>query len=89
MALSPSPSKVQVIATPAAGYVSVPRTGPRDSPVRFDPNANGLARAAVIVRGSGQGAVVNLLGQGTTKASDLVAVLLNTLGLADALEAVA
>jgi hypothetical protein len=43
----------------------------------------------VIVRGSGQGAVVHLLGQGTTKAADMVAVLLNTLGLADPPEAVA
>jgi len=57
--------------------------------VRFDPNANGLVRGAVIVRGSGQGAVVNLVAQGTTTAAGMVAVLLNALGLADAPEAVA
>jgi hypothetical protein len=57
--------------------------------VRFDPNANGIARGAVVVRGSGQGAVVNLLAQGTTTAAGMVAVLLNTLGLADPPEVLA
>ncbi|MEV6415815.1 choice-of-anchor D domain-containing protein [Kribbella sp. NPDC051718] len=57
--------------------------------VRFDPNANGVVRGAVIVRGNGQGAVVNLLAEGTTTAAGMVAVLLNTLGLSDPPEVVA
>jgi hypothetical protein len=51
--------------------------------VRFTPTANGIQRGAIVIRGSGQGVVVNLTGQGTTTTAGMVAVLLNTLGLAD------
>jgi hypothetical protein len=56
--------------------------------VRFTPTTNDAANAALTIAGSGQGQVVNLLGQGTTTAAGMVAVLLNTLGLSDAPEAV-
>jgi hypothetical protein len=72
---------------PALPFVVAPGDG-RSIMVRLDPNANGPVRGAVIVRGSGQGAVAKLAGQGTTTAAGMVAVLLNALGLADAPEAV-
>ena len=49
--------------------------------VAFDPNANGLVRGSIIVRGSGQGQVVNLVGRGTTTAAGMVATLLDVLGV--------
>jgi hypothetical protein len=49
--------------------------------IRFDPNANGLRRGALIVHGSGQGAVVNLVGRGTTTAAGMVAAILDVLGI--------
>ncbi|MGH8894251.1 MAG: choice-of-anchor D domain-containing protein, partial [Actinomycetes bacterium] len=70
--------------------LTIPPSGSTNVSVRFDPNANGEVRSALTVTGSGgQGQVVTLVGQGTTTAAGMVAVLLEQLGIADNAEVVA
>lgn len=68
--------------------LTVPPGGAWTVDVTYTPTTNDAANAALTVTGSGQGQVVNLIGQGTTTATGMVAVLLNTLGLSDAPDAV-
>lgn len=70
----PAPPALPLVIAPDAA-VSVD--------IQFDPNANGLARGALIIEGSGQGTVVNLVGRGTTTAAGMVAVLFDALGIGD------
>jgi protein involved in polysaccharide export with SLBB domain len=51
--------------------------------IQFDPNANGLLRGALVIRGGTEGQVVNLVGTGTTTAAGMVAALFDLLGVAD------
>jgi hypothetical protein len=95
--LGTAPLTIDVVQLDAAGSPRFSLPGlpalpiviaPSDSvsiTVRFDPNANGSVRGAVVVQSTaaGQAAVVTLSAQGTTTAAGMVAVLLNTLGLAD------
>ncbi|NTW39192.1 MAG: choice-of-anchor D domain-containing protein [Cellulomonadaceae bacterium] len=77
-----------LVAPPAVPFTIQPG-GSRTVTVRFDPIANGPLLGSLVIRGSGQGQVVNLVGQGTTTATGMVAVLLELLGVSDPPEAVA
>jgi hypothetical protein len=83
LALDPAGSgRFSLLAPPALPLA----IGPGDAVtvnVQFDPIANGFLRSSVIVHGSGQGAVVNLIGRGTTTAAGMVASLMNLLGIGD------
>jgi len=69
--------------------VTIPPSGSFDVTVRFDPIANGEVRSGLTVIGSGgQGQVVTLVGEGTTTAAGLVAVLFQQLGIGEQQEAV-
>lgn len=82
LALDPAgSSRFSLVAPPALPFVVAPGDAVSVN-VQFDPTANGFLRSSVIVRGSGQGAVVNVIGR-TTAAAGMVAALFDLLGVGD------
>ncbi|WP_426595713.1 choice-of-anchor D domain-containing protein [Cellulomonas sp. McL0617] len=77
------------LVNPPAVPRNVPAGGSESVTVRFDPIANGPAVRSLVVRASGQGQVVNLVGTGTTTAAGMVAVLFDLLGVGGPPDAVA
>lgn len=71
------------LPTPPGLPATIPPGGSLSIDVRFDPIANGLVRTSLVIQGSGQAAVVNIVGRGTTSAAGMFASLLNTLGITD------
>lgn len=87
--LDPAGSLRFSLVAPPGLPLTIPPSGAESVTIRFDPNANGQARGSLVIRGSGQGQVVNLVGQGTSTAAGMVAVLFDLLGIGDPPEAVA
>ncbi|MEV0181700.1 choice-of-anchor D domain-containing protein [Streptomyces sp. NPDC050625] len=77
------------LVAPPALPLTIPPSGSVSVTVRFDPNANGVVRGALMVRGGGQGQVVTLTGEGTTTAAGMVALLIEQLGIGQPQDALA
>jgi hypothetical protein len=86
--LDPAGSNRFSIPTPPALPLNVAPDNSVSVDIQFDPNANGPARGSVLIRGSGQGSIVNLIGRGTTTAAGMVALLFNALGMGETPEVV-
>jgi len=89
LTLDPSGSPTFTLQAPPALPLNVPPSGSTTVTVRFAPVANGQVRGALTVTGNGQGQVVTLVGEGTTTAAGMVAVLFEQLGISDGQQAFA